>query len=237
LSATRHVDAIANRIFLEPILRGAYPADLLSGTQHLTDWSFVADGDLAEISAPIDVLGVNFYSPSTVAAPTAELLAQRGPESTKDPSQAGAGPSYWPGTDRALSISQPGPYTAMGWPIVPQAFTDLLLRVAGDYPEIPLVITENGAAFDDVLSADGEVHDEQRIDYLQRHLAAVHAAIEAGADLRGYYLWSFMDNFEWAWGYSKRFGMVHVDYDTLVRTPKDSAMWFREVIRNNAVER
>lgn len=124
----------------------------------------------------------------------------------------------------------------MGWPIVPEAFTDLLLAVHRDYPEIPMVVTENGAAFDDVLSADGQVHDSDRIDYVRRHLRAVHAAIEGGADIRGYYLWSFMDNFEWAWGYAKRFGMVHVDYDSLVRTPKDSAWWFRDVIKNNAVE-
>ena len=124
----------------------------------------------------------------------------------------------------------------MGWPIAPEAFTELLLGLHRDYPGLPLVVTENGAAFDDVLTADGRVHDAERIDYVRRHLAAVHAAIEGGADVRGYYLWSFLDNFEWAWGYSKRFGMVHVDYDSLARTPKDSALWFRDVIKNNAVE-
>jgi beta-glucosidase len=124
----------------------------------------------------------------------------------------------------------------MGWPIQPEAFTDLLLRIHRDHPGIPLVVTENGAAFDDVVTADGQVHDSDRIDYVRRHLAAVHAAIQAGADVRGYYLWSFLDNFEWAWGYSKRFGMVHVDYDSQRRTPKDSALWFRDVIKNNAVE-
>jgi beta-glucosidase len=235
-AAARHADAIANRVFLDPILRGAYPSDLLATTRRITDWSFVADGDLAEINAPIDVLGVNFYAPSRVAAPSDELRAQVVADSGKDPNQADAGPSLWPGTDQAYSIEQPGPYTAMGWPIVPEAFTELLVRVHADYPEIPVIITENGAAFDDVVSADGDVHDPQRIDYIRRHLAAVHAAMRAGADVRGYYLWSFMDNFEWAWGYSKRFGMVHVDYDSLVRTPKDSALWFRDVVKNNAVE-
>ena len=236
-AAARHVDAIANRVFLDPILRGAYPSDLLGTTRHVTDWSFVADGDLAEINAPIDVLGVNFYTPSRVAAPSDELRTQvAAADSGKDPNQADAGPSFWPGTDQAYSIGQPGPYTDMGWSIVPEAFTELLVRVHTDYPEIPVIVTENGAAFDDVVSADGDVHDPQRIDYIRRHLAAVHAAIRAGAEVRGYYLWSFMDNFEWAWGYSKRFGMVHIDYDTLVRTPKDSALWFRDVIKNNAVE-
>jgi beta-glucosidase len=105
-----------------------------------------------------------------------------------------------------------------------------------DYPSMPLVITENGCAYPDGVSADGKVHDAARIDYVSKHLVAVHAAIQAGADVRGYYLWSLMDNFEWAWGYSKRFGMVHVDYDTLVRTPKDSAYWFGAVVAANAVE-
>jgi len=236
VEAASHVDAIANRIFLDPILRGAYPSDLLHTTRHITNWAFVAEGDLTDINAPIDVLGVNFYAPSRVTAATDEVRAQVTGRWVNDPSQADAGASPWPGTDLAYSVPQPGPYTGMGWPIVPESFTDLLLRVRRDYPEIPMVITENGASFDDELSADGEVHDADRIDYVRRHLAAVHAAIEGGADIRGYYLWSFMDNFEWAWGYSKRFGMVHVDYDSLVRTPKDSALWFRDVIKNNAVE-
>ncbi len=236
VAAAKHVDGIANRVFLDPILRGAYPSDLLRCTSHITDWSFVAEGDLAEINSPIDLLGVNFYAPSVVTAASDEIEATVTGRWVNDRRQSEAGPSPWPGTDRAYSVAQPGPTTGMGWPIVPEALTDLLVRVHRDYPEIPMVITENGAAFEDVLSPDGEVHDGDRIDYIRRHLAAVHAAIEAGADVRGYYLWSFLDNFEWAWGYSKRFGMVHVDYDSLARTPKDSALWFRDVIKNNAVE-
>jgi beta-glucosidase len=223
-------------VFLDPMLRGSYPAELLRDTSHFSDWSFVADGDLAEINAGIDVLGVNFYAPSKVAAASAEISAAVTGRWVNDPHQSEAGPSPWPGTDLAYSVPQPGPHTAMGWPIVPEALTDLLLRVHRDYPETPMMVTENGAAFDDVLTAEGQVHDLDRIDYVHRHLAAVHAAIEGGADVRGYYLWSFLDNFEWAWGYSKRFGMVHVDYDSQVRTPKDSALWFRDVIKNNAVE-
>jgi beta-glucosidase len=101
---------------------------------------------------------------------------------------------------------------------------------------MPLVITENGAAYSDVPGADGAVHDPDRIAYLGAHLAAVHAAIAAGADVQGYYLWTLMDNFEWAWGFSKRFGIVYVDHETLKRTPKDSALWYREVVRTNAVK-
>jgi beta-glucosidase len=236
IAAARHVDGIANRVFLDPILRGAYPADLLQQTRHITDWSFVADGDLAEISAPLDVLGVNFYAPSRVVAASDEVRAQVTGRWVNDPSQADAGPSPWPGTDLAFSVPQPGPYTAMGWPIAPESFTDLLIRVHKDYPGVPLVITENGCAVDDSIGEDGTVADQARIDYVRRHLAAVHAAITEGADIRGYYLWSFMDNFEWAWGYQKRFGIVHVDYQTLRRTPKDSARWFAGVIRDNSIE-
>ena len=103
------------------------------------------------------------------------------------------------------------------------------------YPGLPLVITENGCAVDDVVAEDGRVHDRDRIDYIESHLAALHRAIEEGVDVRGYYVWSLLDNFEWAWGYSKRFGIIHVDYDTLQRTPKDSAHWFSKVIARNGL--
>jgi beta-glucosidase len=125
----------------------------------------------------------------------------------------------------------------MGWRIQPEAFPELLLRVHRDHPGVPLLITENGAAFDDEPGADGAVHDPDRITYLRDHLAAVHRAIALGVDVRGYFVWSLMDNFEWAWGYAKRFGIVHVDYATQRRTPKDSALWYRDVIKRNALPR
>jgi beta-glucosidase len=228
--AVRHVDAMANRIFLDPVLRGAYPADLIEDTRHVTDWSFVHDGDLVTIGAPIDVLGVNFYSPSLVTAATSDfgLPASRGMDGSD-------GPAPWPGSDLAYTVPQDGPYTAMNWRIEPSSLTELLLRVHNDYPGTPLVITENGAAFDDVVDASGAVRDPQRIAYLRAHLRAVNAAMEAGADVRGYFVWTLLDNFEWAWGLSKRFGLVHVDYETLRRRPKDSAYWYRDVIAANAV--
>jgi beta-glucosidase len=235
-AAADHVDQIANRIFLDPILRGHYPERLIADTRHLTDWSFVRDGDLVEISAPIDLLGVNYYAPALVAAPTDELRATAGRRWVNDPSQSDAGPSPWPGTDLAYSVPQPGPYTDMGWPIAPHTLTELLVDVRREYPDVPLVITENGCACADVRSADGEVHDPDRISYLAQHLTAVHRAIEAGVDVRGYYVWSLLDNFEWAWGYSKRFGIIYVDYRTLERVPKDSAHWFSGVIAHNAVD-
>ena len=121
----------------------------------------------------------------------------------------------------------------MGWGIVPDAMGEQLARLRTDYPPIPLYITENGMADREGVGADGAVHDARRIDYLRRHFAVAEEALAAGTDLRGYFVWSFMDNFEWGFGYRPRFGLVHVDYETLVRTPKDSARWYAGVIRTN----
>jgi beta-glucosidase len=233
--AARHVDGISNRIFLEPMLRGSYPQDVLADLQHITDWSFIRSGDAQLINTPLDVLGINYYSPARVAAATVELRAQIEGRWTNDP-HGGTGPSAYPGTDLALSMPQDGPYTAMHWRIEPASLTELLVRVHRDYPGLPLMITENGAAYDDVVGADGAVHDPERIAYLRSHLAAVHDAITAGVDMRGYFVWSLMDNFEWAFGYSKRFGIVHVDYPTGHRTLKDSAYWYRDVVQRNGLD-
>jgi beta-glucosidase len=232
LQAARAVDAIANRIFLDPILRGSYPADLIDDTEHLVDWpSLILDGDLALISAPIDVLGINYYSPSLVASLSNDAYATVA--ASRDDPMGTDRPARWPGSDRAFAIPQPGPHTAMGWRIEPAALTELLLRIHRDYPGTALMITENGAAFPDEIAASGVIDDQDRIDYVRGHLTAVHAAIKAGADLRGYFVWSLMDNFEWAWGYAKRFGIVHVDYQTQARTPKASAHWYRDVIASS----
>jgi beta-glucosidase len=127
--------------------------------------------------------------------------------------------------------------TTMGWPVVPESFTDLLTDLARRYPALPpVVITENGSAEPDAVAADGQVHDADRVAYLRDHLAAVSAAIEAGVDVRGYYVWSLLDNFEWAFGYDRRFGIVRVDYDTLERLPKDSYHWYRDMIEHHRKE-
>jgi beta-glucosidase len=144
-------------------------------------------------------------------------------------------PSQFPGTDLAFAVPQEGPYTAMGWRIEPGSLTELLVRIHQDYPGIPLMVTENGCAFPDQPGPDGVVHDDDRIAYLTGHIAAVHDAIAQGVDVRGYYCWSLMDNFEWAWGLSKRFGLVHVDFDTSERTWKDSARWYQQVISRNGL--
>jgi beta-glucosidase len=222
--AARKVDAVANRIFLGPMLNGAYPADLLEDTARITDWSFVHDGDEATIAAPLDVLGVNYYSPTLVRS-----WAGDSPRATADGHGDGTA-SPWVGCDDVEFVKQPGPYTEMGWSIDATGLTELLLRLRDDHPGTPLMITENGAAFDDHLDTDGRVHDQRRIDYLRDHIGAVREAMASGADVRGYFVWSLLDNYEWAYGYSKRFGIVHVDYETQTRTWKDSAHWYRDHI-------
>ncbi len=173
----------------------------------------VQDGDLAAISAPIDVLGVNYYFSQKFSGSTEDGRTDR---------RRRACPS-------AATVPLDQPRTAMDWEIVPEGFTDLLVRLARDYPGLPMVITENGAAFDDTPDADGFVADDDRTAYFAAHMAAVADALKQGADVRGYFAWSLMDNFEWAYGYDKRFGIVRVDYDTQTRTPKQSALYLKSL--------
>jgi beta-glucosidase len=226
--AVRRVDAVANRVFLGPVLGDGYPADLLADTRSRTDWSYVRPGDepaiRAESSGGIDLLGVNYYSPTLVRqwdGQSARSMYDGHGRSDRSP---------WVGCGDVEFLAQPGPHTAMGWPVDASGMTELLLRLHRDHPGMPLVVTENGAAFDDRVDPDGRVRDDARIAYLRDHVAAVDAAVAAGADVRGYFIWSLLDNFEWAYGYSKRFGIVHVDYATQRRTPKDSALWYRDLL-------
>jgi beta-glucosidase len=220
--AVRRIDALANRSFTEPILRGDYPDDLLLDTAGVTDWQFVRAGDLAAISAPIDLLGVNYYSTVTVSE-----WDGRSPRTGND-GHKGAGGSPWPGSEHVEFHPQPGPATDMGWNIAPDALEQLILRLHGDYG-VPLLVTENGAAFRDEV-VEGRVHDGAREKYIVEHLAAALRAREAGADLRGYFVWSLLDNFEWGYGYAKRFGIVRVDYETQERLVKDSGRRYAEII-------
>ncbi|MEU9011529.1 GH1 family beta-glucosidase [Streptomyces sp. NPDC048479] len=211
--AARRIDAVGNRIFLDPVFHGRLPEDLVHDTATVTDWAFVQDGDLDIISTPIDSLGINYYSPTVVGAGSSDS------------------PSPWAGAEQHVRfLPAPGPRTAMDWPVDADGLHELLIRLRDELPGVPLVITENGAAYDDYADPSGAVHDPERVAYLRSHLAAVHRAIEDGADVRGYFLWSLLDNFEWAYGYSKRFGIVHVDFATQRRTFKDSARWYADVI-------
>ncbi|MGY0007039.1 GH1 family beta-glucosidase [Micromonospora sp. I033] len=225
--AVRRIDALANRAFLGPMLDGAYPADLLADTAGVTDWSFVRDGDERTAVVPLDVLGVNYYSSTLVRA-----WDGVSPRSAADGHGASAH-TPWVGAGDVDFLPQPGPHTAMGWNIDPGGMTELLLRLHREHPDQPLMITENGAAFDDEVSPDGAVHDDRRVDYLRRHVGAVADAITAGADVRGYFVWSLLDNFEWTYGYDRRFGIIRVDYDTQARTWKDSAHWYRRLVTTN----
>ncbi|HUF97798.1 MAG TPA: GH1 family beta-glucosidase [Ilumatobacter sp.] len=220
--AIRRVDAIHNRWWFDAPLKGHYPADIIDdfGEAYGPLDHIIQDGDNATIAQPLDWIGINYYFD--------QLLKGAGADASK---RMGAYPTVT-GTTEA---DQRSVHTDMGWPITPEGFTELLLRLHDDYPNLPPVyITENGCAYDDPV-IDGKVADTRRIKYLDAHLQALHAAIEAGVDVRGYYQWSLMDNFEWALGFDKRFGLVHVDFDTLDRTPRDSAYWYREVIKANGL--
>jgi beta-glucosidase len=227
VDVVRRLDALGNRAFLGPELGGAYPDDLIADTSSITDWAFVRDGDLEAIHQPLDMLGVNYYTTSI-----ARKWDGVTPRNRDDGHMVAAQPP-WPGPDDVDFVDEPGARTQMGWRIDPAGLTELLVRTAKDYPGLPLIVTENGAAYPDVVDADGQVHDVERTQYVRRHLEAVRDAIDAGADVRGYLLWSLLDNFEWAWGYERRFGIVHVDYETQQRTVKDSARFYAEVIRAN----
>ncbi|MFJ3106702.1 GH1 family beta-glucosidase [Streptomyces sp. NPDC086835] len=228
VDAARRIDALANRVFTGPMFEGAYPADLLEDTAHLTDWSFVRDGDTADIEQRLDFLGVNYYTPTLVSA------AADGTSHGSD-GHGRSDHSPWIGADNVAFHLPPGTTTAMGWAVDPTGMHDLLLRLGADLPDMPLVITENGAAFDDYVDPSGEVRDPDRIAYLHGHLTAVHRAIEAGVDVRGYFLWSLLDNFEWGYGYSKRFGTVYVDYPTGRRIPKASSRWYAQLARTGTL--
>jgi beta-glucosidase len=219
VDAARRVDGLQNRIFLDPVLLGNYPADVLADLEPFGFTGHVKDTDLAVISARLDALGVNYYTGHHVTGHPAEGVLTR----------------EWIGAEHARNVSRGLPTTAMGWEVLPEGLTRVLRRLQVEYPKIPLYITENGAAYDDVVSSDGKVNDLDRLDYLDRHLRAAHTAIEQGVDLRGYFCWSLLDNFEWAQGYAKRFGIVHVAFDTLVRTPKLSAEWYSKVVRSNVL--
>ena len=232
VEAARLLDGQLNRIFLDPLLRGAYPADVLADVEHLGLLSHVKDGDLAIVSAPIDTLGVNYYHGQAVSGRPAPAAPGGNAPVTRPTS------SPFPAAAAAHSHLRGLPITAMGWEVQPEGLTRLLVRLQQEYTGpagVGLYVTENGAAYDDTPDADGFVQDDARLDYYDQHLRAVLDAIDLGVDVRGYFAWSLLDNFEWAWGYEQRFGIVRVDYDTQVRTPKASALWYSQVAKSNAV--
>ncbi|MCA0294659.1 MAG: beta-glucosidase [Actinobacteria bacterium] len=223
VDVARRVDGTANRFFTDPIFTGAYPADVREDLAAVWPEDLVHDGDLAAISTPIDVLGVNYYTTNVFTA---------------GPDAAPSGPTPHIAAPDAVQVLRDLPLTDMGWEVEPDGLRRLLGWLHTTYTGpagTALVITENGAAMPDEADADGHVDDADRIDYLRRHLHAVHAAMAEGADVRGYLAWSLMDNFEWSFGYGKRFGLVRVD-SSLQRIPKASARWFAHVARTGHVD-
>jgi beta-glucosidase len=226
VDAARRIDGQFNRIFLDPILRGCYPEDLLDDVAPFGLLDHVKDGDLEIISSRIDTLGVNYYHGQAVSCRPAPAPVSR-PVS-----------SPFPAADGVFSHPRGLPVTGMGWEVQPEGLTRVLVRLHEEYTGpagMALYVTENGAAYPDIAGADGFVADDDRREYFDRHLRAVHDAIAGGAEVRGYFAWSLLDNFEWAWGYHQRFGIVRVDFDTQERRPKSSALWYAGVAGSNRV--
>lgn len=221
VAAAQLADGYYNRLYLDPVFLGSYPEDLLERFRSGTDFAFIRDGDLDVISGRLDFLGVNYYTRLMVSAspPTGDRTTR----SLPDALEATIVPA--PGVDS----------TALGWGIEPDGLTELLVRIRDEFTDIPLYVTENGAAYHDYVTPEGAVQDPERIEFLRAHFIAAHKAIERGVDLRGYFVWTLMDNFEWTLGYSARFGIVYVDYRTQTRVPKESAGWYADVIRRNGL--
>jgi beta-glucosidase len=200
-------DALVERMYLDPLAGRPYPQEVIDA--HKLSMDMVEPGDKDIIAAPIDFLGLNNYTRD---------VAAKGRKLELDPAE---------GEDMER--------TEMGWEVYPEGIYEMLIRVTREYPFKALYITENGAAFADQVGPTGKVDDPKRVSFLKRYLAQAARAISDGAPLRGYFVWSLMDNFEWAYGYGKRFGIVYVDYETQARIPKTSARWYSQVIAENAI--
>ena len=215
VAACRYFDGYFNRWFADPIFRGSYPEDMVAAYAEAgyldPQPAFVQPGDMAAISVPTDFLGVNYYTRAVISAGASTGT----PESLPHP----------PGAEE----------TEMGWEVYPDGLYQLLVRLHADYAPAKQYVTENGASYSDAPGTDGRVRDMRRIRYLHDHFAAAKRAIDDGVPLAGFFVWTLMDNFEWAKGYTQRFGIVWTDYDTQQRLPKDSATWYREVIADNAL--
>ena len=218
VEAARRMD-LGNKLFLDPLYLGRYTDEVLAEVARVTDPAVhIQDGDGAIIAAPTDYLGINFYGPEAV---------------TPDPATADI--AQWPGRAGVGHVQLDVERTAMGWAVNPAGLTHLLERITAEYGQIPFYITENGAAYEDSVAPDGAVHDAQRTSYIKGHLTAIAEMIRDGMDIRGYFVWSLLDNFEWSFGYQRRFGVVWVDYETYERTVKDSGLWYAEVARTHAL--
>ncbi len=207
--AVARLDAYNNRVFLDPVLLGDYSPIVRSVFAEFGFAELIADGDLALISGAIDFVGINHYQ---------RVIAW---------AEVGAG--FLNLRERPAEPA----VTSFGWSVIPASLHEVLVRVARDFTTLPIYVTESGASFDDYVDPNGEVIDSERVSYFRGYLAAAGTAIKEGVNLKGYFAWSFLDNFEWAEGYSKRFGLVFVDYRTQERIPKKSAYWYRQLISDH----
>ncbi|MDK2800884.1 MAG: beta-glucosidase [Clostridiales bacterium] len=212
IEAAWRKDGFQNRWFIDPIFKGKYPSDMLDWYLDKVVMPEVKESDLEIISSPIDFLGVNYYF--------REIIKEDKNE--------------WPLNLKVVTAD--GGKTAMGWEIYPEGLYDLLTRLHQEYNGIKILITENGAAFNDIINREGKVEDDNRLDYLYQHIVQAYRAIQSGVNVSGYYVWSLLDNFEWAEGYNKRFGITYVDYKTQRRILKKSGYWYKKVIQNNGLE-
>lgn len=210
IAAAARVDGAMNRMFLEPLFRGHYPDDMLRHFARRFMAPRIVAGDMDLISQPIDYIGINTYSRTVNRFDRFDWLL------------------------RAKQVQQPGPRTHMGWEVYPTSIYEVIKKVHS-YTNIPIYITENGAAYPDTLAPDGSISDPERIAYIEAHLAQIHRAIREGIDVRGYFVWALMDNLEWNLGYKMRFGLWYTDYVSLKRIWKQSAYWYRDVIARNAL--
>lgn len=233
VAAAARLDGNLNRLFLDPLFRGKYPDDMLEHyAGRKPGFSVVRDGDLAVIGEPMDFLGVNYYSPNTVCAPT--RMAEARAAGYWVPATAPA--DELNGDLRAVPLLRPEvERTPMNWEVEPAGLTELLVRLRDDYAPPPIFVLENGRAANDYVDPGGEIRDLSRIEYLHGHLGAILDAIDAGVDVGGYFVWTLLDNFEWSHGFSRRFGLTWVDYPTGTRIPKASFAWYRDIVRANAL--
>lgn len=209
--AASNADGYGNRWFLDPVFKGSYPNDMCNlFSLYAPDLNFIKDGDLNEICQEIDFLGINYYNNNCV--------------------------QYCPAAAFHYEAAYTDiPKTSMGWDITPEALGDIVRRIRREYTDKPIMITENGSAWDDVQEPDGRIHDSERAQYLEQHLKVVEELNDQGMNVTGYFVWTLMDNFEWAFGYSRRFGLAYTDYATQRRIPKDSFYRYRQIIRNKTV--
>lgn len=244
IAAKRRADLISNEVFLGPMLEGRYDPEIFEVTAQDSDWSCIQEGDLEIIHQPLHSLGLNYYATTHV----------QGVQSPKPHATAVWGENPVPAQEIVDVLPPEGELTAMGWNQEPEGLTNTLVELSKRFPDLPLMVTENGSAWDDEVS-EGEsvsveganaesdiethgkiVHDPKRVAYLNAHVGAVAKALQQGANVIGYFAWSLLDNFEWSFGYTKRFGIIRVDYDTQERIWKDSGLRYREIVRDNAIE-